>query len=58
MGSGEECGRAKLIESEIARWIWLKLGRRVEGMQEIIHAKAFFLSVNVDQGQGQAQPWR
>ena len=42
MGSGEECGRAKLIESEIARRIWLKLGRRVEGMQEIIRMRDFF----------------
>ena len=35
--------RSLYIESEIARRIWLKLGRRVEGMQEIIRMRDFFI---------------
>ena len=40
-----------LIDSEMARWIGLKLGGMVEDMQENVLAKEFFGSAKVDRGQ-------
>ena len=47
-GSGKECGHTKLIDSEIARRIELKLGQGHAGDHT---CKGIFLSINVDRGQ-------
>ena len=51
LGSEENCVRLRLIDSEMAGRIGLKLGGMVEGMCENVLAKKFFGSVEVDRGQ-------
>ena len=51
MGSEENSSRLRLIDSEMAGQIRLKLGGMVEGIAENVLAKEFLGSVEVDRGQ-------